>query len=546
MYYLLKDLGIKKNLFESVHLYYDRKFTNIITPFISILDYLKYNAEQYPQELFIIEIVGELETQSVTYRDFYHTLLKVKQVLKNVYDVNSNSKVAVLPENNLASVYLILGVMLCNCTVVVINPNEPSNRISEQIKGVDCATVIINEDDTKSEIKYTATIQEIISKAMLQSNLSYEDIPCFYPYSPAIIIFTTGTTSSSKPVLQMHYNIVINSYALVKHHRLNTKQNLICTLPIYHVNALEFTIFSSIIAGSTVVLCDHFNPSIYFALLNKYAISIASLVPTNFDLLANIKHDEKLPHLKYFVSAAAPLSSKTANVIMNNFNKKIIQGYGLTETTNFSALLPIDISLGDYKTLVLNSDIPSIGQEILGNQVAILREDGTEVAYGEEGEICMRGHNVMAGYLYNSAATQDCFRNGWFHSGDIGKYTQLSSYKQKFLKITGRLKNIIKISGHAVSLDEIDRLIIDIEGVDDAVTCPINNVDSEEFSISFVVNKNNLLTAKNIIDGLSQYLMFQYLPKKIVFVPHIQRMKNGKINRNNLIKEFFGCIPEIW
>ena len=88
----------------------------------------------------------------------------------------------------------------------------------------------------------------------------------------------------------MHYSVAVNCYALASHHQLDNKQRLLCTLPIYHVNGLEFTIFSSMIAGSSVVLCDGFDPFRYLSLIEKYKVNIASLVPTMLNSL--IDEDE--------------------------------------------------------------------------------------------------------------------------------------------------------------------------------------------------------------------------------------------------------------
>jgi acyl-CoA synthetase (AMP-forming)/AMP-acid ligase II len=540
MYSLLQDIGIKQNLFESVHYYKGKKFEETITNFNSIIYYLKINASKHPRVPFIIEVLNGIETQIITYQNFYQTLLKIAYILKNTYNLKKGSKIAILPENNIISIYMILGTMICGGTAVIINPNEPLNRILQQIKKVGCSVIIIDAINLRSGINYTVSAQDILEQSKSLVNLPDFNMEFNFQYhTPALIIFTTGTTSTSKPVVQMHYNIAINCYALVKHYGLRSKQRLLCTLPIYHANGLEFTIFSSMIAGSTVILCDGFNPLTYLQLIEQYKVNIASLVPTNLDCLNKNQNNLDLSSLKYFVSAASPLSSRSSNFIWNKFHKRIIQGYGLTETTNFSTLLPVNLVEDDYQSLMLNCDIPSVGQAILGNEVVILKGDGTIASDEEEGEICMRGHNIMAGYLYNSTANRDCFKNGWFHSGDIGKFVSLLSSKERFLKITGRIKNIVKISGHAVSLDEIDRIISNIKGVDDVVTCAVDDLSFGEIPISFIVNNDNSLMKTDIIDVLAKSLGYQNLPRKIIFTSSIPRMKNGKVNRADMVKNYF-------
>lgn len=536
---LLRTVGIKREIFDRVHSYKGIGFAMPIIDFNCIFYSLKSHASIYGNLPFIIEIINGKEKQVVNYKNFYFTLLKVCHTLKNTYKIELHKKVAILPANTLESIYIILGVILSGGIAVIINPNEPKARIEQQVKKVSSDLTIIDISIRDSSLGYRITAQDIVEQS---NNLvcSFHDIEFnFNSYQPALIIFTTGTTCASKPVVQMHYNLAVNCYALASHHQLDIKQRLLCTLPIYHVNGLEFTIFSSMIAGSCVILCDNFDPFIYLKLIDKYKITIASLVPSMLDFLI----DESaagcdLSSLRYFVTAAAPLSRKTSNLIWSKFSKRVIQGYGLTETTNFSTILPINIDEDTYKVLMLNCDIPSVGQEIFGNEVAILKKDGTFAGDGEEGEICMRGHNVMAGYLYNPLATRECFKNGWFHSGDIGKFVYLPLIKQKFLKITGRIKNIIKVNGHAVSLDEIDRLILNIEGVQDSVTCAVHSSIDDELPVSFVVKNNNLLSENYIIDILAKSINHEGLPRAIIFVPNIPRMKNGKVNRSYVLQAY--------
>lgn len=539
---LLKDIGIGKNIFNDTHCYKGRNFESIITEFNSVLSYLKIQSLINGNAPFIIEVNQGKKKRAINYKDFYSMVLKRKCILRNNYDIQLSTKVAILPENTINSVCTILAVMLSGGIAVIINPNEPSDRINQQIKNVKCLlTIVDNTYYSYYSDDNTITTQKLIEEeenySGYLSDETHINLDC---YTPAIIMYTTGTTSVSKPVVQMHYNISINCHSLVQHHNLSVSQTLLCILPIYHVNGLEFTIFASMVAGSCIILCDAFDPYISLKLIDKYKVTIASLVPTMLDaiLMEEKCNTVDLSSLKYFVTAASPLSSKTANLAWNKCHKKIIQGYGLTETTNFSTLLPINISENDYNSLMLNCDIPSIGQEILGNEIIILNDKNMILTDGEEGEICIRGHNVMAGYLYNSDATKACFKGGWFHSGDIGKFICLPDSNKKFLKITGRIKNIIKINGNNVSLEEIDRLISNIDGIQDCITCAINDHSMGELPISFVVKHNDLLTEKYIIEQIAKNINYQSLPKRIIFVSSIPRMKNGKVNRSTVLEIF--------
>ncbi len=535
---LLNDVGIAESVFEQVHSYKGKNFLQAIIKYNSIINYLRDRALYNSDDPFVIEIRnGKQIKNPVSYKQFYDKVKCISKTLKEKYNIDKNSYVAILPENSIESIYIIYAVMYNHALAVIINPNEPKARILSQINKFNCALTIIDKYSYQIDQNMGLCAQDLVLESEKLPETDSEE-KYFDPQQGALIIFTTGSTSDSKPVLQMHYNIAINSCALVQHHQLNKNQKLLCALPICHVNGLEFTIFATMVAGSTVVLCDAFDPSIYLSLINKYHITLASLVPP----MLNAILDENLiasdyPMLRYFVTAAAPLSSKTSNGIWQKFRKRIVQGYGLTETTNFSTLMSLDINDTIYRSLMIDCDIPSVGSEIFGNEVTILRNDGSQADIGEEGEICMRGHNVMAGYLFNPDATKKSFDGGWFHSGDIGKFTVFPSVENKFLVITGRIKNIIKVNGHAVSLEEIDRLILGMNFVYDCVTCAMNDKEVGEVPLSFVVRKNESLSEENILDTLAKYLSYQSLPKAILFVAEIPRMKNGKVNRSVILEK---------
>src|SRR6185436_14333281 len=110
--------------------------------------------------------------------------------------------------------------------------------------------------------------------------------------------------------------------------------------------------------------------------------------------------------------------ARTCGQVLDRLGVRVLQGYGLTETTNFSTTMPRGLSDARYRELMVDAAIPSIGVAVHGNEVAVLRPDGTRADPGEIGELCMRGHNVMLGYT-DPEATERVFEGGWFHSGDL-------------------------------------------------------------------------------------------------------------------------------
>jgi acyl-CoA synthetase (AMP-forming)/AMP-acid ligase II len=237
--------------------------------------------------------------------------------------------------------------------------------------------------------------------------------------------------------------------------------------------------------------------------------------------------------LRYFVSAAAPLARRTARAVHERLGIRVIQGYGLSETTNFSTTMPTNLAGEAYQRLMLDADIPSIGVALYGNEVEVHRPDGSTARPGEAGEICMRGLNVMRGYAGNDVATTEAFRGGWFHSGDLGSYVDDADTGGRFFMITGRAKNIAKVAGAAVSLDEMDRVLSGLSGVIDAACVAVPHPLLGEEVIAAIVCRQPV-EERDVRAYLRGTFAAAVLPRRIVRVERIARTPTGKLKRAEL------------
>jgi acyl-CoA synthetase (AMP-forming)/AMP-acid ligase II len=237
--------------------------------------------------------------------------------------------------------------------------------------------------------------------------------------------------------------------------------------------------------------------------------------------------------LAYFLSAAAPLTARTARAVVDRLGVPVIQGYGLTETTNFSTTVPVDLPPATYRKLVLDADIPSIGTALDGNEVEVLTSGGEPADIGEVGEICMRGHNVMSRYAANPEATEEAFRGGWFHSGDIG-FAVDDGAGSRFFVVTGRAKNIAKVRGESVSLDEMDRVLRAVPEIVDAACVAIPHRLLGEEIVAAVVMSGSSGREVDLRRHLSATFSEAVLPRRIVTVESLPRTPTGKIRRREL------------
>lgn len=522
-----------KSIFDKVHDYYGQPYNKPLLEHLKITDYLiKWNQYNLDQN-FIVNVRSNGNTDKITYKECYHLVQKICLELEKNYQITSYDKVALIPKNSINSILIVLALIQLDVTIVMLNSSEPIKKIKEQIKTVNCDIIIADDYFTEELVFYE--VNKIVKDSetnaiVVDSARKITDL-----YRPSILLFTTGTTSASKAVAQSNYNIVNNCYALLKHHKLNNDSRLMCVLPIYYANGLEFTIFTTLMAGSTVILCEEFDPFTFTKIISKQEINISSVVPSILKSLLDTKISFR-DHFHYFVSAAAPLTIQIADQVYSKWERKIIQGYGLTETTNFSLKIPVDIDTVSYEKYLIDTDIPSVGCELFGNQIAIMGPHGEILPDGEVGEVVMRGHNVMLNYYGNEEATSSAFNNGWFHSGDLGRFTS-NSLENRYLVLTGRLKNIIKSGGRLISLEDIDRFLLQHPAVEDAVSCAVEDEYLGEALISIVVLKDNM-DEHQIMHYLSSFFAKNKLPKRIFIVDEIPKSKNGKVNRAHLANSF--------
>jgi acyl-CoA synthetase (AMP-forming)/AMP-acid ligase II len=363
------------------------------------------------------------------------------------------------------------------------------------------------------------------------------------PHANAFLIGTSGSTAASKLVAQSHANAAANAAAVIKHHHLEAGERLLGCLPIHHVNGLHFTLFGTLTAGAHAILVDGFQPFGYANLLQRFRPRIASVVPNILESLVTTWRDGDLPReFHYFVSAAAPLPARTARSVAAKLRRPVIQGYGLTETTNFSCTLPIDLPDVLYDRLMLDTDVSSVGVAFPGNEVAIFGPDGDRLGPGMKGEICMRGHNVMNGYHNNIEATTEAFRGGWFHSLDIGFEQTFPDDSRTFFVITGRAKNMAKVRGETVSIDEMDRVLRELPGIVDAACVAQPHQLYGEEIIAVIVTSMGM-TDEIIRAHLVEHFSRASQPSRIVRRAVIPRTPTGKVRRAELRADVVAAKP---
>jgi long-chain acyl-CoA synthetase len=480
------------------------------------------------------------DPQLVTYSEAHRMVQQCAALLSRA-GLRRGNRVGVLGQTSIDFALAVLSIIEIGGVAVPLNPQDPPSRTARHIDFTETRFVLYDSacSGTAAACVTTQRTWSFQEFAVASRGLNSIAMPAPAPADAALIFFTSGTTGMPKAIVQSHHAVAQNAWALVEHHGIRPGTRLLCVLPVHHVNGLQFTVLAAMLGGGHTMLDRGFDGLRFWSTVDKYDIHIASLVPNLLRLLASRPGSRAKPSgpFRYAVSAAAPLSVAISQQAWERLGLRIVQGYGLSEVTNFSCLMPIELPDDEYARWMLAGRRTSVGPALPG-QIVEIRDGLGLAAPGVEGEIVIRGPCVMSGYLHNPAATEEAFHEGWFHTGDLG-YWLPDSAGRKYIHVSGRIREIAKRSGVLVSLLELDEVLNSIPGVADAGSAAfVNTWVDEEVGALVVRCPGSKLTEEGVTESCRRVLAFAAVPKRVKFVNEIPRTATGKVLRLQIAQRF--------
>lgn len=486
-------------------------------------------ARRKPDSPYVTWCSNEGETRILTYGELEKRSRRLAASL--VAAAGPGTTVGLIPGNDLPSVVALFAALRAQTPCLILNPNDPVRRLRSILEHHSVGTCLRSPHAGA----HTAPVADVIpwdtDGAHTDADTPPDPADAQSASCPALLFGTSGSTAASKVVVQPHRALTSNAEAVAELHRLDPASTLMGGLPIYHVNGVHFSLIASLHAGAHLILPQEISPFTYRGLLDAHRPNLASVVPTVLEGLLAAGRGWRPPgSLRYFVSAAAPLTASIIARVWNAFGVRVLQGYGLTETSNFSTTVPADLPDEVYRAVAVDAEIPSVGVAVPGNEVEILSADGAVLGERERGEICMRGHNVMQGYAGRPDLTAEAFAGGWFHSGDLG-YWAAAADGRRYFYITGRSKNIAKVRGETVSLEEIERALLSIDAVTDAGCVALPHPTWGEQIVALVATREELAGIRAELAGL---VPPGAMPARWYVLDEIPRTATGKLQRPRL------------
>ncbi|HET6862063.1 MAG TPA: AMP-binding protein, partial [Pyrinomonadaceae bacterium] len=297
-------------------------------------------------------------------------------------------------------------------------------------------------------------------------------------------------------------------------------------MPLFHMNAVSVTTMSALYAGGSTVVSPKFSASRFWKIISDYQITSFGSVATMLSMLLSTYPDGvpdglTTDQLRFAMCGSAPVPAEVIKRFEETFGCLVIEGYGLSESTCRSTFNPPD----------LNRRQGSCGLPI-GNEMRVVDEDDNEVKDGTLGEIVLRGENILKGYYKNPTATAEAFRNGWFHTGDIG-------YRDSdgFYYIVDRKSDMIIRGGENIYPREIDEVLYQHPAVASAAAVGMpDDLYGEEVTAFVVVKDATDVTAEELITFCKERLADYKCPKTIRLVKEIPKGPTGKLLKRELAK----------
>ncbi|MBA0595010.1 hypothetical protein Gorai_011892, partial [Gossypium raimondii] len=460
-----------------------------------------------------------------TYADVELTARRIASGL-NKLGIQQRQVIMLLLPNTPEFVLSFLGASFRGAIATAANPFFTRAEVSKHAKGSN-ARLIITQASYVDKVKEFAQDNDVMVMCIDSapegclhfSELTQaddNDLPEVDIASEDVVAlpYSSGTTGLPKGVMLTHKGLVTSVAQQVDGENPNlyfhSEDVILCILPMFHIYALNSIMLCGLRVGAAILIMQKFEIGLALELIQKYKVTIAPIVPPIMFTIAKSSETDKydLSSVRMVKSGGAPLGKELEDAVRAKFpGAKLGQGYGMTEAGPVLAMClgfakePFEIKSGACGTVVRNAEMKIVDPDT-----------GSSLPRNQAGEICIRGDQIMKGYLNDPEATARTIdKDGWLHTGDIGYIDDDDE-----LFIVDRLKELIKYKGFQVAPAELEAMLIAHPDIIDAAVVGMKDEAVGEVPVAFVVKSGK--------SEISEDEIKQYISKQVVYYKRISRV----------------------
>lgn len=353
----------------------------------------------------------------------------------------------------------------------------------------------------------------------------------------AILLYTGGTTGRSKGVQLSHKNIHSNGMQMAIALQADPNDIYLHAAPMFHAADLLSTAFT--LVGAAHCYLPEFTPTASLAMIQKHGVTVTMKAPTM--IMMNLVDDDfgnyDTSSLRMMLYGSSPMAAEWVQKCIEGFpHTQIVQGYGLTETSPILTFLDWET----HKNALDSGEIDVLraaGRPIIGLDIKITGDNGEELPLGQVGEVTVRGPQVSKGYLNRKEETEEAFRDGWFHTGDVGRMDESG-----LIYLMDRKKDMIVSGGENIYTTEVEAALYQHSDIKE---CAVVGVPDEKFGEALfaviVTADGKKLTETDVINHCRERIGGYKIPRKMDFIAEMPKSAMGKILKNEL-RNIYGKI----
>jgi acyl-CoA synthetase (AMP-forming)/AMP-acid ligase II len=480
---------------------------------------------------------------AVTYGQLQNQIETVTVALRDG-GVQAGEPIGIVLPNNLEFLVSFLGTTWARAVAAPLNPGYKVEEFRFYLEDAGARAVIMAPGDHPAREAarqlqipiWECTLEaqgQVFVRPTHHSPLTTHHSPLTTHHSPlttpapgdvALFLHTSGTTSRPKGVPLTHGNLMASIANIAATYQLTPRDRSLIVMPLFHVHGLIGATLSALHTGGAVVVPAKFSAGTFWQVAARYDVTWYSAVPTIHQILLGRADQDNSPRggLRFIRSCSSALAPAVFHQMEERFGAPVLEAYGMTEAAHQMASNPLPP--GPRK--------PGFVGKGTGVGIAILDEQGQLLPAGKQGEVCIRGINVMHGYLNNPEANASSFCNGYFRTGDQGVLDE-----NGYLMLTGRLKELINRGGEKISPLEVDAALLEHPAVAEAVSFAAPDAKYGEEVHAAVVLKGTATSAE-IQAFCGKRLADFKVPKVIHIADAVPRTATGKIQRRHVAAHF--------